>query len=182
MKRWSVVSMFVVIVGAGVVLAPSSASAGGWAVSTVDPMKAPVAGTAIAVGFTIRQHGVRPTNPEGRVGIGIESSAGVERFFPAVPRGPKGHYVARVRFAEPGAYRWSISQGWFRAQDLGRIDVPAASAATLVGTAGSHGDSSYRGSALVRLLLPTLGIALGAFAVAEAVRARRRRSRELIAT
>ena len=30
-------------------------------------------GTSTTVGFTIRQHGVRPVNPEGTVGIGIES-------------------------------------------------------------------------------------------------------------
>lgn len=183
MKRWGVGAMSLVIFGLGALLAPSSAWAGGWAVSTVDPMTSPVAGEATAIGFTIRQHGVRPVNPEGRIGIGIASGSGAEELFVATPRGATGHYIARVRFPKPGSYRWKIHQAWFGPQDLGLVDVVGAgTVATHVSSGGDtrSSGSTYRGPLSLRVLLPVLGIGFGVFAVAEAVRTRRRRSQELI--
>jgi hypothetical protein len=172
------------IVGIGAVLAPQSAGAGGWAVSTLDPVRAPVAGETTEVGFTIRQHGVRPASVDGKVGIGVESAAGAAEFFAAAPQGTTGHYVVRVEFPEPGSYRWSVFQGWFGEQRLGRIEVADAASVAVPagGTVGDGGSgSTFRGPLSVRVLLPVLGLGFGIFAVAEAVRARRRRSGELVA-
>lgn len=72
--------------GALIVLGAPPAGAGGWAVTTLDPMTAPVAGVSTRVGFTIRQHGVRPVNPDGRVGLSVEDASGREHLF-AVPEG-----------------------------------------------------------------------------------------------
>jgi hypothetical protein len=182
MKRLRVGLVSLTIIGIGVLVTPGTAAAGGWAVSTVDPVGAPAAGERTTVGFTIRQHGVRPVNPEGEVGIGIESAAGVKEFFAATPSGERGHYVAPVKFPAPGSYRWTVRQGWFGPQDLGRIEIAEAGAAVLVGTTVDDGGSaaSFRGPLSVRVLLPVLGLGLGAFAIVETVRTRRRRSRGLV--
>lgn len=172
----------VVLVTVGVGLSAATATAGGWAMSSLDAAPHPIAGQAIDVGFTIRQHGVTPVNPGiGNVGIDVRTAAGSEQFFPATANGPRGHYVARVRIATPGASTWTVRQGWFGPQDLGRIDVARGAAGAVAGTGGGSG-STYREPISVRLVLPGLGLALGAFAVADALAARRRRSRDLIAT
>lgn len=166
-------------------LGASSAWAGGWAVSSIDPMAVPVAGASTVVGFTIRQHGVTPVNPEGKVGVSIRSASGAEQFFVGTPQGPHGHYVSRVRFSQPGTYQWQIYQGWFQAQDLGPLQVDAPSAVTAVAAgARERGtpSSEYLWPLPARLLVPALALGLGVFAVADAVRARRRRARELAPT
>jgi hypothetical protein len=104
------------------------AGAGGWAVSSLDATPAPVAGEEVQVGFTVRQHGVRPVNPEGEVGIEVRSGSGAVTEFPARPAGPTGHYVADVTFPEEGRFTWHILQGWFQPMDLGTIDVTATGA------------------------------------------------------
>lgn len=169
-------------VTAGVVLSAGIASAGGWAMTSLDAAPNPVAGVALDVGFTIRQHGVTPVNPDGEVGINVRSASGSEKFFPATAVGPRGHFVARVRIATPGSSTWQMRQGWFAPQDLGRIDVARPAAAGAVTGDGGGSASTYRGSLLLRVLLPALGVGLGAFAVVDALAARRRRSRDLIAT
>ena len=149
--------------------------------SSLDAAPHPVAGKELDVGFTIRQHGVTPVNPDGQVGINVRTASGSEQFFPATAEGRRGHYVARVRIATPGASIWMVRQGWFPFQDLGRIDV-ARGPAGAVTTPGGGSASTYRGPFSVRLVLPALGLAFGAFAVTDALAARRRRSRDLIAT
>ncbi|MEO8162945.1 MAG: hypothetical protein ABI590_04110, partial [Ilumatobacteraceae bacterium] len=49
----------------------SLATAGGWAVSTLDEVPVPIAGEPIDVGFTIRQHGITPVDISENVGITI---------------------------------------------------------------------------------------------------------------
>jgi hypothetical protein len=150
--------------------------------SSLDAAPHAVAGQGLDVGFTIRQHGVTPVNPDdGKVGIEVRTATGSEQFFPATAKGPRGHYVARVRIATAGASTWKVRQGWFGPQDLGRIDVARDAAGAVTNSGGGSG-STYRGPLSVRLVLPALGLALGAFAVADALAARRRRSRDLIAT
>jgi hypothetical protein len=150
--------------------------------SSLDVAPHPVAGQTLDVGFTIRQHGVTEVNPEGIVGINVRRDSGFEEFFPATAVGRRGHYVSRVRIATPGPSAWQVRQGWFAPQDLGRIDVARASAAGAVAGADGGSGSTYRGSLTLRVLLPTIGVGLGAFAVADALAARRRRSRDLITT
>jgi hypothetical protein len=194
-QTWVRSGVAAAVVVVAVVVAAPGAWAGGWAVSTLDAVPAAVAGTSADVGFTIRQHGVTPANPDGEVGVSIRSADGTETFFAGVPEGRVGHYVARVRFPAPGSYQWAIRQGWFAAQDLGPLTVTAA---TAVRAAGSVGDpsgavtgnarpggttgSEYRWPLTARVLLPVIGLGLGAFAVVDAVQARKRRSRELVAT
>lgn len=103
----------------------SVASAGGWAISTLDELPNPIAGKKIEVGFTIRQHGVTPVDMSEGVGIRITLADGTTNYFPAAGDGIVGHYVARVEFPAAGRYSWSIRQGMFADYELGQIDVGA---------------------------------------------------------
>ncbi|HEX6658133.1 MAG TPA: hypothetical protein VF065_08625, partial [Ilumatobacter sp.] len=82
----------------------STASAGGWAVSTLDEVPAPAPGEAVTVGFTIRQHGVAPVNIDD-VGVEVTGPSGDIEVFPATQEGAVGHYVADVVFGEVGVHR-----------------------------------------------------------------------------
>jgi hypothetical protein len=106
------------------------AGAGGWAVSALDATPVPVSGQELQVGFTVRQHGVSPVNPEGEVGIEVRSGSGAVTGFAARPEGATGHYVADVTFPEAGRFTWQILQGWFAPTDLGAIDVTPAGSVT----------------------------------------------------
>lgn len=143
----------------------SAASAGGWAISTLDELPNPIAGKPIQVGFTIRQHGVRPVDLTEGVGVRITFADGTTNYFPAASDGTPGHYVARVEFPSAGRYSWSIRQGWFADYDLGSIDVSAATSA------------KYTDKSLVSLPYAALGgtVLFGLVALADVVVARRRR-------
>jgi hypothetical protein len=179
------VAAFVITVGIGFGAAP--VAAGGWAMTSLDAAPNPVAGRSEDIGFTIRQHGVTPANPQGEVGIEVRDAAGTEHFFRAIPQGPPGHYVAAVRIDEPGASTWTVRQAWFGPQQLGRIEVAPPGSTPVTGpgaptaTAGSTGGGAAAPLG-IRLLLPAIGLALGGFALADAVATRRRRARELITT
>lgn len=103
----------------------SVASAGGWAISTLDELPNPIAGKTIEVGFTIRQHGVTPVDLSEGVGIRITLADYTTHYFPAAGDGTVGHYIARVEFPSAGRYSWSIRQGIFADYELGSIDVGA---------------------------------------------------------
>lgn len=143
----------------------SAASAGGWAISTLDEIPVPIASEPIDVGFTIRQHGVTPVDLTEDVGITITSASGTAQYFPAAGDGTVGHYVARVEFPSAGQYQWSIRQGWFAEQDLGQIDVGAPT--KIVSTGGSPWPLRY--IALGGAML------FGLVALTDVVMARRRR-------
>jgi len=143
----------------------STASAGGWAVSTLDEIPVPTVGEPIDVGFTIRQHGITPVDLTENVGITVTLVGGAARYFPAAGDGTVGHYVARVEFPSAGQYQWSIRQGGFGEQDLGRIDVGAL---TKIVNTGS-------GSGLLRYIALGGAMLFGLVALGDVVIARRRR-------
>ncbi len=155
-----IVTLFVVVGGFG-----ATASAGGWAVSTLDATPSPVPGQAIDVGFTIRQHGVTPIDLDEGVGIQVTAADGTVQQFPAVLQGATGHYVASVVFPVVGDYTWSVQQGWFAPQELGTLTVGPAP--------GAGGD--YRFPAVLRYGLPALAVVLVALALADVIVNRRRR-------
>lgn len=119
MKRLLLIGLAAAIVaGSG-----STASAGGWAVSTLDAIPSPAAGEEIDIGFTIRQHGVTPVDLDEGVGIEVMAADGTSELFPGVGDGEIGHYVATVSFPETGSYTWVVKQGWFADHELGTIEV-----------------------------------------------------------
>ena len=151
------------------VLAPA-AWAGGWAVSTLDPMSAPVAGVPTDIGFTIRQHGVTPVDVDD-VAIVVTAPSGETTVFPANGDGVEGHYVASVTFEE-GQSTWQIRQGFFEPQDLGAITVAAGTSER----SGAVESSSYRWPGAARALVPLAAIALATVAIADAIVSRRKKS------
>ena len=167
------------------VLLASPASAGGWALSTLDAVPEPVAGQDVEVGFTVRQHGRTPVDVED-AGITIRDASGAETFFAARHEGPTGHHVATVRFPAEGAFTWQVDQGWFGPQDLGTIDVvaPGAAAAPVVEAPAAveapqpvtvrH--ESEPAPLAVRLLLPAIAAGAAALAAADLLATRRRLS------
>ena len=154
--------------------AGSNASAGGWAISTLDEVPAPAPGETVTVGFTIRQHGVTPVNiddPGVAVGVMVTGPSGDVEFFPAAQEGQVGHYVADVVFGEPGVHTWAIRQGWFADHELGTIDTSAATSSAAAGGGGTSSTTQF-----LRFGMPTLALALAAFAASDAIRSRRQRA------
>ena len=146
----------------------ATASAGGWAVTTLDSMPAPTPGASVDVGFTIRQHGVTPVALDDGVGIAVTAADGTTTVFPAVQQGLTGHYVATVTFPDAGAYTWVVNQGWFAPQDLGTLSVSAP-------VAPAPAPADYRYPAVVRWGLPAIAALFAALAIADAIIGVRRR-------
>jgi len=134
MGRRLLVGLVIAIVG---VVASAPASAGGWAVTSVDPFDPPVAGADLEIGFSILQHGRTPVDVDGVI-IVVEDPSGATRQFTAEPAGSVGRYRATIELPEAGRYRWSVIQGWFGPQDLGAFDVdqPATGAFPVPWVAG----------------------------------------------
>jgi hypothetical protein len=149
--------------------AGTTASAGGWAVSTLDEVPAPATGETVTVGFTIRQHGVAPVNVDD-VSVEVRAPSGAVEIFEARQEGTVGHYVADVVFGEDGVHTWVIWQGWFGGQDLGSIDTSTAAAGTDV--AGGDISASTR---FLRYGMPALAVLLAGYAASDVMRSRRRR-------
>ena len=98
------------------------AGAGGWAVTTLDPLAAaPVAGEPFEVGFTIRQHGRTPVSMPDAAII-VTDATGADTRFAAVPQGAVGHHVATVEVPADGSYRWAVDQV-LGVQELGTLQV-----------------------------------------------------------
>jgi hypothetical protein len=136
--------------------APDAVDAGGWAVTTLDPMAAPAPGEPVDVGFTIRQHGVTPVAVDD-VRLTVTDATGATEAFAARPEGATGHYVAAVTFPAAGAYRWTVEQGWFGPQELGTIDVQPLAAPADPGV--------ERWPLVWRVVLPFLAVTLALAAI-----------------
>lgn len=169
MKQLVVGSLVLVVV----VTLAGRASAGAWAVTTLDSVPSPTAGETVQIGFTIRQHGVTPVHPEGDVGIVFRSPTERDRFFAAEPTGEVGRYVVEVAFPDDGAWSWAVRQGWFAEQALGAVELAQRSARSVAG--------GYRWPAPVRLGVPALALVLAAGAVVDVVRGRRSQQQVLAA-
>ncbi len=142
----------------------SPASAGGWAIASLDSIPAAEPGATTEVSFTILQHGTTPADLDEGVGIEIRDHDGASSFFPAVSDGTVGHYTATVTFPETaGTYEWQVQMGWFGPYELGDFDVRAAETAS----AGPW--------ATIRWLTLAGAVLLAGIAAADMVLSRRRR-------
>jgi hypothetical protein len=121
-----------------IVVFATPALAGGWAVTTLDPLPTSFeAGQTYRIGYTIRQHGVTPyrgATPEIRVHRGM-----MWLSFRGSPDGAPGHYVSEVRLPADGTWTWSVDQSPFAEQALGTIDITAATTATTAPTEDAPG-------------------------------------------
>lgn len=167
-----------VALGASIWLGATPAGAGGWAVTSLDELPAVSAGEPVDVGFTIRQHGVRPVEPEGQVGIEVRDASGARELFEARPEGATGHYVTTVRVARSGTSRWSVHQGWFGRRDLGPIEVGSRTRPVAAGEPGegteTTGGPIGAGLLEARIVSGVVGAAFAVLAVVLMVRDRRR--------
>lgn len=128
------------VLGGAVIAVSAPASAGGWAVASLDTVPAATAGDSVDVGFTVLQHGQTPAVLDADVGIELVLDNGAIEFFPAIADGAPGHYVATVAFPESGSYEWNVRMGWFGTYELGALDVVAAPETA---TSTSLGGSSW---------------------------------------
>ena len=131
MKRAAITCLLAV---ATVVSAATPAGAGGWAVTTLDPLPAIAPGQPAVVGLTIRQHGVTPVELDG-VEIVVMPESGPSRHFAARAEGPRGHYIAEL-VVPAGSHRWQVVQGGFGPQDLGTLTVGDGGGAVAPATPG----------------------------------------------
>lgn len=166
-QRRSPAALIVALVVLAMTLGSSSmASAGGWAVASLDPAPAMEAGQQVTVGFTILQHGVTPVDllndASNVVGIEIREADGSVQFFPATGDGTVGHYLSTVQLPAAGSYEWSVRMGWFGPQSLGTLEV------------GRHSTTSNTVWPTARLLMLALTIGLAAVAMVDVLTTRRR--------
>jgi hypothetical protein len=165
------VAALVVVAGPGA----GPASAGGWAITTMDALPAGgvVPGRATPLGYTIRQHGVTPVELDDSALV-VTMTDGRTLRFAGVADGPPGHHVAVVTVPEAGRFALTVDQGWFAPQDLGHLVVGSGSAAAAATPTGSSGGwpPAVRGLLVVATAgaLVLLGVEVGA------ARARRRRT------
>ena len=106
------------------------ASAGGWAVITLDELPSNVvAGAPLTIGFTVLQHGRTPMT--GLYPTVTANLSGAKEFVVnAGPEGEAGHYTATLNFPEEGEWGWSI-QAFTMDQTMPLLSVaPAAVNAT----------------------------------------------------
>ncbi len=136
-----------------VALVATPASAGGWAVTTLDalPGDGLQAGQTYDVGFTIRQHGVSPFN---QATPRIRASLGDTYLSFGATRDGNGHYVARVEFPSAGSWTWVVDQAPFATQSLGTLEVraPAPAAPAQPQVAAGSAAQAVLGYALTGLL------------------------------
>lgn len=183
------VSALAFVVGFG-----APASAGGWAVASLDEVPTPMAGETTDVGFRILQHGVTPVDLTEDVGIELIAADGSTTYFPATLDGATGHYVATVTFPDAaGSYAWTVQMGWFGPQSLGSVTVaapavPAAPAVKVVPSApqvgaelvGAPADATTVTSSdtsawsVARWVVLAAAVLLAGVAVADFVSSRRR--------
>src|SRR5438105_13523803 len=83
--------------------------AGGWAVTSLDPLPAGLqAGQTYRLGYVIRQHGVTlfdKATPQIRIQQGDQ-----QLTFRGFPSGDPGHYVSEVQFPSAGSWTWVVDQ------------------------------------------------------------------------
>lgn len=89
----------------------SVASAGGWAVVTLDAIPHDViVAEPVSVGMMIRQHGKTPWVYEN-VRVRGYHQAGETFVVNAKMDKPAGHYTAELVFNKPGKWGWAVSSG-----------------------------------------------------------------------
>lgn len=106
------------------------ASAGGWAVITLDTLPSDVvAGEPVKVGFTVLQHGKTPMS-----GLYPTITANLykdaEFVVNAEAEGAPGHYTATLNFPKEGEWQWSI-QAFSMDQPMPTLSVAPATGAVV---------------------------------------------------
>lgn len=101
-----VVLMFLVTLA----LPATIALAGGWVVITLDSLPGQIrAGEMVRLGFSVRQHGVRPLNDVAPTLSAVNQDTGERVTIAAAQVGETGHFELAMRFPEAGVWEWQIA-------------------------------------------------------------------------
>jgi hypothetical protein len=125
MRTLRALAVLAVVVAGSLVLAPSPARAGGWAVTVLDPLPERLEpGTPYTVGMWVLQHGSHPFEGElGPVSLTLTGDQG-EVTYPAVALIEPAHYAAAIVAPRAGTYKVVATQGLFAPYDVGTLTVP----------------------------------------------------------
>lgn len=135
MKRGTLFGMLALL--AALLAGPAGALAGGWATVTLDSLPAEVrAGEAFEIGFTVRQHGDKPTNQVEPTVALTDPATKQSIYFKATQQGAAGHFVATVTVPAAGAWEWEIIPAPFAGTQLVALSVAPPAPAKVAPAAG----------------------------------------------
>lgn len=168
-RRWTLALILALL---AVLALPLAASAGGWAVVTLDALpQGPRAGQTLTLGFVVRQHGVTPISAPYGAGSTMQprltarnQSTGETLQAIARQEGAVGHFTVDVTFPSAGAWDWEIAPEPFAATKLGTLTVlPAGANSTQPATgvtSGAPQPTATRILSLAPVALRWVGLAL----------------------
>ena len=109
------------VAGGLVVGMPTTSSAGGWVVVSLDEVPAVHAGEDTEIGFTALRHGTTPERADD-LAVVVTGPSGSYHRFEAAQQGAPGHYVATITLPEEGQHTWKVT-GTFVDAELGNLAV-----------------------------------------------------------
>lgn len=111
---------------ATLVLAAAPARAGGWAVTALDPLPAPIqAGRTYTVGYWVLQHGSHPYDGDlGETGLKLVDDRGRVVTFQGVALREPAHFAAALAIPHTGTWKLYGQQGIFADYQVGTLIVP----------------------------------------------------------
>jgi hypothetical protein len=133
---------------AAVIVLPTPAAAGGWAVTYLDPLPEHMqAGQAYTVGYWVLQHGSHPSRiPLTETGLRLTSSSGEVKYFRGLPLQEVSHFAVAIVVPHEGTWSIKAVQEPFGPYDVGELTVPGAlnlaSIPTPMGTDG-HAEHAW---------------------------------------
>lgn len=152
------------------VAAASVASAGGWAVVTLDAMPTGVVVNApVTVGMVVRQHGKTPMT-DANVNVRGFKSTG-DSFEVTARNDGGGHYSADLTFNKPGTWQWQVASGLYpdwqmmpaiEVADSVQDKVLLANANTSTSTTAAMPNLQTMGDTMLLLAMGVLGIVVSA--------------------
>lgn len=127
-----------VVLAMSAFVVPGVAWGGGWATVDLDrPVSSAAPGEPVHLKLTILQHGRTPlVGVRPSVIISRRGRGGMRRTFPARATGQPGVYAARIAFAEPGVWRYSVDDGFTARHSFPPVRVARATASASGGTDG----------------------------------------------
>lgn len=137
--KHSSATLLLALLGLAFLLIVPTASAGGWAVVTLDAMPAGlVVNRPVTVSMTIRQHGQTLWDCSECVRVRAQGTAG-SSFLVSAQMLSAGHYTADLTFPRAGEWQWAVASGllpeW---QPMPSLQVAeAAETEAMIGTAAS---------------------------------------------
>jgi hypothetical protein len=113
---------------AAVVVLPLPVSAGGWAVTYLDPLPEHMqAGQSYAVGYWVLQHGSHPsTIPLTETGLKLTGTSGEEKYYRGMPLREVSHFAVAIRVPRDGTWTVEAVQQPFGPYKVGELTIPGS--------------------------------------------------------